>query len=1125
MTAAKALPTSAYTLSAWIRPTSASLAGGKGIAGRWSANSGAMLYMSGGRPSIVHANQYLFAPEPLTADRWYHVAGTWDGSTARLFVDGELVNQRALTVAPGSGGSAFEVASYSNGYSTTFNHASIDEVALWSRPLTSVQVASLHQAGLSVASVTSRTTYDAEWHPTQVASQHLASPGFESGVADWDFGNGSGGTVYIAPSVPHADVHSGFASFKTGTSGNVQQDVQLVPGQTFRFQVWAKRTGTARARISVYAWNRDAAQWDALINVSRENDSFTGHAWDVTVPQDSDGRIRVSLWTNNGGAGHTVFYDDAALITDYARMTYQANGTPKQAFTFSPASGGGQPGEIQILTQYSATAAHPAIFPSSVTANYVDGAFDPAAPDTDAVSFATFDAWGRTLTATDPDGVTTTSAYAPSGIGLLTDVASSADGLGNTSTYTYDLVGNRLAATSPLGLVGAATFDHLGRPLDETAPDGTVTRHVYDAYGRETSTIANYRDGTPDNDGSGSDDVVTAMTYDAFGRMTRSDADDALIDQVTATSYDLFGNVTSQTAYAAGGTGGARTTTHHFETVDAGSVTYSRAVPTGTQLPTSSLSSPAPLCPGSSNLGVGTRCHTVSELDMNGRTVRSTDAYGIAAVTWNDLAGRPVFAWANYVDGVFSSGAPDTDLLTATTYDLAGRALSVTDVAGRITTTDIDALGRAVEVTRHNGSFSRTVFTPGGRIERTSRLAASSTASADLVWTRTEYDAAGRAVRTLDHFAADGDAHYLLDALETGSDGWSGAALSGFLGASATLSLDGPFHAVGPRSGDGRLRVTTHASSANSGASRDLSGQTFVAGRTYRLQASVRAPNGTGLRALLGVAGGSPVSATLTANGSWQTISVDWTPGSSTAANVYGAIRKDAAGSVDLFIDDLQVWEISDPEWNIPTETAYDADGHITASVLPPGSPGAAPMVTTTAYDRAGRTVSVTANARSTYAPRLLAGAAAEGLVAYWPMDERSGSTTNDAFASLDGTVTGTAGWGSAGAVDESRTSTRLDGSTFINVADNAALDLSGHLSLEYWIRSDQLLDSSQPSSVWKGGVNKVSAYGLGWSTHANGGSWRFRIVSGGTDRIATSAAFPVEPGQVRRAGAIHVLG
>lgn len=364
------------------------------------------------------------------------------GAKARVYLDGDLAAIANISVAPGTGASSFEIASYSNGTSSTFNNARIDEVALWSQALTPIQVRGHYLAGRSVAVDMTSTTYDAEWHPIQVADQLLSSPGFESGVADWDFGTGSGGTVYFASSDGDPNVYSGFASFKTGVSGNVQQDVQLVPGQTFRFQVWERRTGAARAIMSVYWWNTDTGSWSAFISTGRENTSWTSHAWDFTLPLNSDGRVRVALWTNSGSGSDTVYFDDAAIITSYSRTTYTAAGLTDTIYTFSPASNA-EIAEIAVKSTYAASSAHPGIFPTTVTANRVDGTFDPAVPDEDVVTTFTYDTWGRELTRTDADGVKTTTAYVASGTGFQTDIASTKNGLNNVTAYTYDAVGNR----------------------------------------------------------------------------------------------------------------------------------------------------------------------------------------------------------------------------------------------------------------------------------------------------------------------------------------------------------------------------------------------------------------------------------------------------------------------------------------------------------------------------------------------------------------------------------------------------------------------------------------------------------------------------------------------------------
>ena len=74
-TSSVALPQAAYTISAWYpRPDGLQRrVNGKGIAGRWLNNSGALLWLYKGRPYLVHGNNYLDGgvhyPQPLVPRR------------------------------------------------------------------------------------------------------------------------------------------------------------------------------------------------------------------------------------------------------------------------------------------------------------------------------------------------------------------------------------------------------------------------------------------------------------------------------------------------------------------------------------------------------------------------------------------------------------------------------------------------------------------------------------------------------------------------------------------------------------------------------------------------------------------------------------------------------------------------------------------------------------------------------------------------------------------------------------------------------------------------------------------------------------------------------------------------
>lgn len=113
---------SAYTAEAWIYvdtfPSGSIGASGQGfVMGRWTATgnqrSWAIFLGNGGGISLYHSatgsSSYTTATAStgtITNNAWHHVAGTWDGTTMRLFVDGDVVASTADTSGPYSTPSA-----------------------------------------------------------------------------------------------------------------------------------------------------------------------------------------------------------------------------------------------------------------------------------------------------------------------------------------------------------------------------------------------------------------------------------------------------------------------------------------------------------------------------------------------------------------------------------------------------------------------------------------------------------------------------------------------------------------------------------------------------------------------------------------------------------------------------------------------------------------------------------------------------------------------------------------------------------------------------------------------------------------------------------------------------------
>ncbi|MCS7091075.1 MAG: CARDB domain-containing protein [Verrucomicrobiota bacterium] len=165
-------PGSNWTVEAWVRPMSLA-AGRRTIVGGVQECRDWGITLQDGRFGVVirqpgGCSQTILAPETATVGAWYHVVGTCDGQTARLYVNGQLrafgpveSNYVGTTAGTRIGG---EVCCSGNSFA-----GFVDEVAIWNRSLTGPEI-----------------------------QARLAGPlaGDESGlVGYWRFNEGQGGTT------------------------------------------------------------------------------------------------------------------------------------------------------------------------------------------------------------------------------------------------------------------------------------------------------------------------------------------------------------------------------------------------------------------------------------------------------------------------------------------------------------------------------------------------------------------------------------------------------------------------------------------------------------------------------------------------------------------------------------------------------------------------------------------------------------------------------------------------------------------------------------------------------------------------------------------------------------------
>ncbi|MBL7932894.1 MAG: choice-of-anchor D domain-containing protein, partial [Bacteroidia bacterium] len=137
-------PLNTITLEAWVKPTST--VGLGSIVGNWQSPTSVMQFLlqRSGDKFCLHIDggtgyQSLFsAPNTVSLNTWQHVAGVWDGSQMRLYINGVL--QGVLT----NTGSSFPTRS--NNVMIGGNNVneqltgSIDEVRVWTLPRTQCEI-------------------------------------------------------------------------------------------------------------------------------------------------------------------------------------------------------------------------------------------------------------------------------------------------------------------------------------------------------------------------------------------------------------------------------------------------------------------------------------------------------------------------------------------------------------------------------------------------------------------------------------------------------------------------------------------------------------------------------------------------------------------------------------------------------------------------------------------------------------------------------------------------------------------------------------------------------------------------------------------------------------------------
>jgi hypothetical protein len=146
-----ALPSgnSTWSVEAWFKTSAAFNFNFLAFLGASSSKTTVQLYLdSGGHVCLDSWGTAICTPQgSYNGNTWHHAVGTYDGTTAKLYVDGVLTaSSTALGPENISYGNAAIGAQYNGGYANLFNGA-LDEVAIYGSALSASQVAAHYHVG------------------------------------------------------------------------------------------------------------------------------------------------------------------------------------------------------------------------------------------------------------------------------------------------------------------------------------------------------------------------------------------------------------------------------------------------------------------------------------------------------------------------------------------------------------------------------------------------------------------------------------------------------------------------------------------------------------------------------------------------------------------------------------------------------------------------------------------------------------------------------------------------------------------------------------------------------------------------------------------------------------------
>ena len=308
------LDSSTFTISMWINPLSLDQSNGaftNGIMERESYQvSGFRYALKPSGASNAYPNFWttqsggtigMTASTTIPVGSFSHVVITYDGSTARFYINGILSGTYSGTYVVPTG-----VTLYLNGGNFTFSTSIMDDIRIYSRALSATEILALYSAGSVLSNAANENGLVGHWT-------------FDEGsgnIAHDSSGNGNNGVLYstswgagkFGAAATFADSGSSYINVPSATSLNV--------GSAFTYSIWLRRSGVSTSQWPYYLAAggdshryygiRDYA-WGATVVFEYSNPPYDGTSYS-SIPCGGSGNLPLHEWHL-----YTVTYDGSTL--------------------------------------------------------------------------------------------------------------------------------------------------------------------------------------------------------------------------------------------------------------------------------------------------------------------------------------------------------------------------------------------------------------------------------------------------------------------------------------------------------------------------------------------------------------------------------------------------------------------------------------------------------------------------------------------------------------------------------------------------------------------------------------------------------------------------------------------